>query len=172
MKKKATVITSVVVVVLLIVGGWLFYRNQQTIPNQFANKFFQTYDADQSDAVMANHLGMTVNLYLDKNSGRIDAYAPVFKTDASDTYKYIKPNTSTAKAIYKVYGHNSYNPKDYSNKVNSEELGRVHITTQGKNKWTLHSKKLTLEFHKASDGNWVTPDGTIWFVSKRDRKLK
>lgn len=166
MKKKATVTTSVVVIILLVVGGWLFYRNQQTIPAQFANKYFQTYDAHQSDAVMANHLGMMVNLYLGKNSGRIDASAPVYKTDTSNTYKYIKPNTSTAKAIYKVYGHDSYNPKDYNNKVNSEKLGRVHVTTQGKNKWTLRSKKLTLEFHKTSDGHWATPDGTIWFVTK------
>lgn len=43
MKKKATIIT-VVVVVVLAVGGWLFYRNQQTIPEQFANKNLTTYD--------------------------------------------------------------------------------------------------------------------------------
>lgn len=171
MKKKAKIIT-VVVVVVLAVGGWLFYRNQQTIPEQFANKNLTTYDPHQTDSVMENHLGMLVNIALGKNSGQIDASSPVFKTDASGTYKYIKPNTAAAKAIYKVYGHNSYDPKDYNNKINSEKLGRVRVTMEGKNSWTLHSKKLTLKFHKTSDGHWATSDGTIWFVSKRDRKLK
>ncbi len=166
MKKKATVISVIVVIILLIGGGWIFYHNQQTIPNQYANKNYETYDAHQCDSVMANHIGMTIHLYLDKNTGRIDASGPVYKTDASNTYKYIKPNTSTAKAIYKAFGHNSYNPDEFNNKVNSESLGRVHVTMQGKNKWTLRSRKLTLTFHKTSDGHWATSDGTLWFKSK------
>lgn len=88
MKKKATIIT-VVVVVVLAVGGWLFYRNQQTIPEQFANKNLTTYDPHQTDSVMENHLGMLVNIALGKNSGQIDASSPVFKTDAINTLSQI-----------------------------------------------------------------------------------
>ena len=165
MNKRIIAAFATVIIVVGALSGWLIYHNQQTVPNSLINQGYQTVDARQSDNTMANHLGISVALFLNKNSATINGFQPVGKSSYLGDSKLIKSNTSTAKSIYKALtGHSTFNTKDYLKLVNAD-LGRVYVT-QHKNSWTLKSKKLTLTFHRTTDVNWATPDGTLWFPVK------
>lgn len=169
MKKKNMIAwTTIFIVVIVVVGGWVFYRNQQTVPKNLVKQGYQTFDARQSDNTITNHLGISVTLFFNKNSATLDASQPVTKKSYLGNPKFIKSNTKTAKKIYKALtGYGKYNAKDYLKSV-SVNLGRVYVT-QHESSWTLKSPKLTLTFHKTSDGNWATPDGTLWFPVKKNK---
>lgn len=165
MNKKVIAALVTIIVAAGVLTSWLIYHNQQTVPSGLINRGYQTVDARQSDNTMVNHLGISVALFLNKNSATINGFQPVGKKSYLGDSKLIKSNTQTAKDIYKALtGHSTYNTKDYL-KLVSVNLGRVYVT-QYKNKWTLKSKKLMLTFHKTADGNWATPDGTLWFPVK------
>lgn len=165
MNKKIVGVLATVIIIGSTLAGWLVYRNQQTVPNGLINQGYQTVDARQSDNTMVNHLGISVALFLSKNSATINGFQPVGKKSYLGNSKLINSNTSTAKSIYKALtGHSTFNPKDYLKLVNVD-LGRVYVI-QHESSWTLKSKKLTLTFHKTTDGNWATPDGTLWFPVK------
>ncbi len=165
MNKKIVGVLATVIIIGSALAGWLVYRNQQTVPNGLINQGYQTVDARQSDNTMVNHLGISVALFLSKNSATINGFQPVGKKSYLGNSKLINSNTPTAKSIYKALtGHSTFNTKDYLKLVNVD-LGRVYVI-QHESSWTLKSKKLTLTFHKTTDGNWATPDGTLWFPVK------
>lgn len=165
MNKKFVVALTVLVLAILVGGGWLLHRNSSTVPKNLANQGYQTYNANQSDSTLVNHVGLHLFLYLGKNNASLTASEPVKKGSSFSNEKQLHSNTPTAKALYKALtGNEAYNPQDYE-KPFSVDLGRVNVS-EDKNKWPLKSKKLTLTFHKTSDGNWATPDGTIWFPVK------
>lgn len=165
MNKKIVGVLATVIIIGSALAGWLVYRNQQTVPNGLINQGYQTFDARQSDNTMVNHLGISVALFLSKNSATINGFQPVGKKSYLGNSKLINSNTPTAKSIYKALtGHSTFNTKDYLKLVNVD-LGRVYVI-QHESSWTLKSKKLTLTFHKTTDGNWATPDGTLWFPVK------
>ena len=99
----------------------------------------------------------------------VDGFMELLNVDGNS--RLINSNTPTAKSIYKALtGHSTFNTKDYLKLVNVD-LGRVYVI-QHESSWTLKSKKLTLTFHKTTDGNWATPDGTLWFPVKTKQLIK
>lgn len=166
MNRRVITTLAIVFAVVALVGGWAVYHNQQTVPQKFVNQGYQTFDARQSDNTVTNHLGMSVTVVFSKNSATIIASNPITKRSYLGDTKQIKSDTETAKKIYgALTGHSKFNAKDYLKPV-SVNIERVHVI-QNKSSWTLKSKKLTLTFHKTSDGNWETSDGTLWFPIKK-----
>lgn len=109
MNKKSIAILIVVAVVGSAFASYLIYHNQQTVPDSLINQGYQTMDARQSDDTMTNHLGITVALFLDKNSATINGFQPVSEKSFLGHSKLIKSNTQTAKKIYKALtGHSIF----------------------------------------------------------------
>ena len=79
MNKKIVGVLATVIIIGSALAGWLVYRNQQTVPNSLINQGYQTFDARQSDNTMVNHLGISVALFLSKNSATINGFQPVGK---------------------------------------------------------------------------------------------
>lgn len=162
MTPKLKYLLAVLVALLLIAGAWLVYDNYPTVPFSMQNHALETYSPEHSDGFSENHLGVHIIIAFTKNRVTIINDASII--DNPNLVKKTKfKKTATARAIYSaITGRTDFKK---ANTNLGKDLGHAFVS-RSKNKIVLKNRKLTLTFTRAKDGNWVTPDGTIWFLHK------